>query len=144
MPNRKAAPNEMLLFVDILGGTSYSQVICLENWDYPKSRPEIDAKSMCGPDKSLGQPEYGPIAFDGQMVLSASSTEVALAQLEAVFAAKTTIGWKLSRVTPVTGDLTYTGTGAVSKLDISAATDQVGKMKGAITIYGTPVLTVTA
>jgi len=148
MAQRKYEPNSWLLMFDLSGdGTDpadFSLVVCLENWAYPTNRDEIDAKSMCGPDKSVGGANYGPITFDGQVILSPDTGKLGLAALKTAFAAKTKIAWKLAPVTPVTGDVTEAGFGTLSQLDTSAATDEVPKFSAALTIYGTPTTTITA
>ena len=57
--------------------------------------------------------------------------------------AKTTVGWKISPVSPVTGDEVEEGTGYLSELSSTYAFDSVGTFSGTIQPYGTPTITVT-
>ena len=57
---------------------------------------------------------------------------------------KTTVYWKIGPATPVTGDVTYSGTGFISQLDETAAMDAPTTFSGTISVYGTMAKTVTA
>lgn len=143
MAEHKYDPNSYILSIDAADGTAYAAIVCLENWTFPKGRAEIDSKSMCGPDKSVGNKELGPIGFDGQLVSDPDADRIGLAGLEVLFANKTQISWQITPVSPITGDITYTGEGCISKLDVSSATDTRPKMAGQITVYGDYVATPT-
>ena len=143
MAERKITANSWLLMIDTAGGTAYDTVVCLTDWSFPRSRTEIDSKSFCGPDKSVGQLEAGPIDFSGITMLGLAITKVSSVELDAAFKANLTIGWKIAPAVPITGDLTYSGTGAISKLDDSASTDDNPKFSAAISIFGNYVTVVT-
>ena len=142
MAERKITANTWLLMIDTAGGTAYDTVVCLTDWSFPRSRAEIDSKSFCGPDKSVGQLESGPIDFSGITMLGLGTVTVSTVQLDVAFKANTTIGWKIAPAVPITGDLIYSGTGALSKLDDSASTDDNPKFSAAISIFGLYTTTV--
>lgn len=143
MAYTKIKPSTWFLYIDVAGGTSYSLVVCLNNWAYTQGRSIIDAKSMCGADKSEGTPEYG-LTFDGQVIEVPDSGTLGFAAMQAIFTSGVEISWTLKKVTSVTGDLNFVGKGAVSKLDVSADDSNVAKFSSEIAIHGTPTFTVTA
>jgi hypothetical protein len=143
MAERKVEANDVVIMIDITGGTSYDLVVCLEDQTFPRSRSEIDAKSKCGPDKKLGVLEAGPLDFSGQIIITPDTDRVSIAALDLAIKNNTTVGWKWGKALPVIGDISYTGTGALSKLDESASTDDVAKFSASLTIFGN-YATVTA
>lgn len=133
MAEHKISGNDMLLFIGT-DGTTYDTVICLTSNGITRSTNEIDAKTKCGPDKLPGTQDVA-VNFEGQVMLD-PATGTSLADLYSYWANKTTIYWKMGPVTPVTGDITWSGTGFVSKLDDTYQQDNPGTFSGSIGIYG--------
>ncbi len=67
MAERKISGNDVLLFIDPAGGTTWELVICLTSQSLTRATSEIDAKSKCGPDKSPGSQEIN-VDFEGQVM----------------------------------------------------------------------------
>lgn len=143
MAERKVVGTDVLLFLDLAGGTAYDLVVCLTNNTYNATVQEIDAKSKCGPDKLPGTVSF-EASFEGQIIIDPAPDRVGIAALYTALTGKTTVGWKIGKVTPVTGDTTYTGTAFISKLDQSFGEDAPSTFSASLGIYGSPVQTVTA
>ena len=142
MAEHKVAGGTMLLFIDSTGGTSYDTVVCLTSVGKSDSVSVVDASSACGPDKSPGTVEIS-YSFEGQHLQDPASGKISGTSLRQLLRAKTTIGWKISPVSPVTGDEVEEGTGYLSELSSTYAFDSVGTFSGTIQPYGTPTITVT-
>jgi hypothetical protein len=136
MAERKIKLNDWLLFVKKEAETTFDIVVCLKDWGFGRTRASIDAKSFCGPDKSTGQLEAGPITFNGISLIEVANTKVSIAELDSFIKNNDTLDWKISTAVPETGDVTYLGKGAISKLDDSATTDENPSFSAEITIFG--------
>ena len=142
MAERKVSGNDVLLFLDLSGGTSYDLVVCLEQNSLNAATQIIDAKSKCGPDNLPGEQTF-QVAFAGQVIYSPGVDRIGSALLFTALIDKTTVGWKMGRTSPVTGDVTYTGTAFVAKLDQTFSGSEPAKFSVELGIYGTPTQTVT-
>jgi hypothetical protein len=143
MAEHKVAGGTMLLFVDPAGGTSYDTVVCLTTVGKSASVSVVDASSACGPDKSPGTIELN-YTFEGQHLQDPVTGRISGTSLRQLLMAKTTVGWKISPETPVTGDEIESGTGYLSDLSSTYAFDSVGTFTGTIQPFGTPTITVQA
>ena len=142
MAEHKVAGGTMLLFIDSTGGTSYDTVVCLTSVGKSDSVSVVDASSACGPDKSPGTVEIS-YSFEGQHLQDPDSGKISGTSLRQLLRAKTTIGWKISPVSPVTGDEVEEGTGYLSELSSTYSYSEVGTFSGTIQPYGLPTITVT-
>ena len=143
MAEHKVKGGTMLLFIDPAGGTSYKTVVCLTSVAKADSVNAIDASSACGPDKSPGVLDFS-FTFEGQHLQDPLSGKTSGSNLRTLLRNKTTIGWKISPETPVTGDEVETGTGFLSELSSTYSFDAIGTFSGTLVAYGTPTLTITA
>lgn len=138
MAERKISGNDLLLFIDPSGVspyTNYSLVVCLTTQSLTRTTTEIDAKSKCGPDKQPGTQDNG-ITFEGQIISDPSAGHISDDDLDDAWRNKTTIGFKWGKVNPGIGDVTYFGTGFISKLDLVAGEDAPSTFSSQIGVYG--------
>jgi hypothetical protein len=135
MAQHKISGNDYLLLISP-DGMTYSTIVCLTSNSITRSTNTIDANTKCGPDKLAGTQTNG-VTFEGQIMLDPTGTTVSVDVLEDSWASKETIYWKMAPVSPVVGDITYTGTGFISKLDEVFAQDAPGTFSGEIGVYGT-------
>lgn len=142
MPETKVSGTDVVLQIDVANGTSYDLVVCLESQSLSRATNTIDAKSKCGPDTSAGTQEIS-IDFDGQVVAPPTGTLVGISLLHDLWAAKTTFTWKWGKLVPTAGDVTYTGSGFLSKLDETANMDENAKFSASIGVSGSITKTVT-
>jgi hypothetical protein len=140
MAEHKVQGGNMLLFIDPLGGTDYSTVVCLTSVSTSDSISVVDASSACGPDKSPGTLEIS-YAFEGQHLQDPTSSKISI-DLRLLLRNETTIGWALSPEIPQPGDEIQFGTGYLSELSSTYAFDSVGTFTGTIQPYGTPSITI--
>ena len=143
MAEHKVAGGTMLLFIDSAGGTSYDMVVCLTSVGKSNTINVVDASSACGPDKSPGVLEIS-YSFEGQHLQDPSGGNLSGTSLLQLLRSKTTVGFKIAPVSPVTGDESEEGTGYFSELSSTYAFDSVGTFSGALQPYGTPTISVTA
>ena len=143
MAEHKVAGGTMLLFIDSAGGTSYDMVVCLTSVGKSNTINVVDASSACGPDKSPGVLEIS-YSFEGQHLQDPSGGNLSGTSLLQLLRGKTTVGFKIAPVSPVTGDESEEGTGYFSELSSTYAFDSVGTFSGALQPYGTPTISVTA
>ena len=135
MAEHKINGTDVLLFIG-LDGNTYETVVCLTSQTVTRTTAEIDAKSKCGPDKLPGTQDNG-ISFEGQVMADPDSGKTSTDELDDHWREKTTIYWKVGKVTPVIGDVTYYGTGFISELTEVFAQDTVATFSGKIAPYGT-------
>ena len=67
MAERKVAGDDVLLFIDPAGGTTYELVVCLTSNSFKIANAIIDAKSKCGPDNLPGVQTF-EVTFEGQII----------------------------------------------------------------------------
>ena len=135
MAEHKINGTDWLLFIG-LDGITYNTVVCLTSQTVDRTTNEIDAKSKCGPDKLAGTQDNG-VSFEGQVMADPTTGRISTDDLDDYWRNRTTIYWKCGKAVPVVGDVTYLGTGFVSKLSETGAQDAVLTFSGAIGVYGT-------
>ena len=142
MAERKVNAKDILLFIDIAGGTSYEPVACLTEQSFNLATEVIDSATKCGADKAPGNTEY-TLDFQGQTLIG-ESTKVSAADLFTLAQNTTTISWKVGKAVPTAGDVVYTGSGFISKLDQSWPNTGKATFSASIGIEGVPTQTITA
>lgn len=135
MANTPISGNDILLFIDPTGGTAYELIVCLKSQSITRTTSEIDAKSKCGPFKLAGSQD-NTVSFDGQSIYVPTTGNLGISDLHDLWVNKTKIGWKYGKTVPVTGDVVYSGTGFISKLDETSGEDAAVTFTGAIGVYG--------
>ncbi len=134
MAEHKVSGNDVLLFIS-RDNITFSTVVCLTSNSVTRTTNIIDAKSKCGPDKLPGTQENG-ITFEGQLMADPSNGRISVDDLDDYWRNITTIYWRVGKAVPLIGDITYTGTGFISKLDETAAQDTPVTFSGEIGVYG--------
>ncbi len=134
MAEHKINGTDVLMFIG-LDGVTYETVICLTSQSVTRTTNEIDAKSKCGPDKLPGTQD-NQVTFEGQVMADPATGTTSTDELDDHWRNMTTIYWKVGKAVPIVGDVTYYGTGFVSKLDEVFAQDAVATFSGAISPYG--------
>lgn len=135
MAEHKVSGNDVLLFIGT-DGITYNTVVCLTSNSVTRTTNIIDAKSKCGPDKLPGTQDNG-VSFEGQLMADPSGGRTSVDELDDYWRNITTIYWKVGKAVPIVGDITYSGTGFISKLDETAAQDTPVTFSGEIGVYGT-------
>lgn len=142
MAYRKVVAKDNLLLIDPAGSITYSTVLCLEENSFKIANSIIDAKSKCGADNLPGAQSF-EVSCSGQMAVASDSGQVDIGDLYTLAANVTTIGWKIGKVTPVTGDVSWAGTAFIANLDMSEPVEGTCKFTMTLGVYGTPTQTVT-
>ena len=140
MAQRKIAGNDVLLMLDTAGGTSYGTVVCLTSNSFEIVNNIIDAKSKCGPDTLPGTVSYNS-DFEGQVIYSPSGSNVGIYDLLVAAQSQATCGFKISQATPVTGDVTITGTCFLGSVKQVFGDEAPSTFTATLGIYGTPTIT---
>lgn len=145
MADDKLSGNDMLLFIDVADGTTYSDlVICLTSNGFKISNSIIDAKSKCGADNLPGAQSF-EVPFEGQVILRPGTNKLGTYELLNLAKNKTRIGWKIAKAgTAATGDLIITGSGFVAEVDLQFGSEDPSTFSASLGIYGTPTITESA
>ena len=143
MAERKVDGADVLLFIDTAGGTAYDTIVCLTSNSFNAALSEIDSKTKCGPDKAPGTASF-EVSFEGQIVYSPDTDRLSAAALYTALTNKTAVGWKMGKASLVTGDVSYSGTAFISKLDQTFPEEGRATFSGSLGIYGTPTQTITS
>lgn len=135
MARREISGNDILLLIDPDGGTNFDLIVCLTSNSLERTTQVIDAGSKCGPSKLPGvQSIQVPFTFND--VLQTSNGEISESALHTLWAAKTVFTWKFGKVTPLAGDVTYTGSGFLGSLNTTAAQNQQVSTTSTIEVQG--------
>lgn len=120
MVNRKINGKDILLFIDSTNeGDTYDKVICLTSNGLDRSTSVESASSKCGTDSGPGEKTITvPIA--GVIVYQAEAGSMSSPSFDSLWKNSTQIAWKQGPVTPVEGDVIYTGSGWLSDLNETA------------------------
>jgi hypothetical protein len=140
MAEHKVSGTDVLLMLST-DGVTYDTVVCLTQQGITRATTEIDAASKCGPDTLPGK-QTNAVSFEGQLVADPNTGSTSIADLFNYWTNKTTVYWKMGKVSPVTGDVTYSGTGFISKLDETFGLDNPSTFSGSIGIYGLAAMAV--
>lgn len=132
---RPVTGNDIILAIDPAGGTNYYLIVCLTSNSLERTTAVIDAGSKCGPSLLPGvQTVSIPFAFND--MFDTSNGEVSEGDLHPLWASSQTISWKFGKVTPVAGDVTYTGLGYISDLKTTAGLTTPVATTGTISVQG--------
>ncbi len=134
MAERKISGNDVLLFIG-LDGLTYDTVVCLTSQSITRATGQIEANTKCGPDKVPGT-QTNDVSFEGQVLLDPDNGKISTDTLDDYWRNITTIYWKMGKAVPETGDITYYGTGFISKLDETYAQDAPSTFSGNISPFG--------
>jgi len=143
MAEEKIGSSTYFLFIDPLGGTAYSNVVCIENFDISGSVGTTDASTMCGPDSEPGDISAS-ISLTAQTLLNPDTEEISAPDLFDLFNNKTTFSWKIGKAIPGATDFTKTGDGYFSAYGEQYSKDSKGKFTATITVAGSIVQTIGA
>lgn len=135
MAEHKINGTDVLLMISRDAGVTYSVIVCLTSQTVNRTTTVIDARSKCGPDTLPGTQE-NDVDFEGQVMADPSSLRISTDELDDLWRNKETIYWKLGKVTPILGDVTYYGTGFISELAETFAQDEVATFAGKLSPYG--------
>lgn len=116
MPERAISGRDILLMVDLTGGTTYKTVICLTNNSLGITVEQIESITKCGSKKLPGNASYS-VTFDGELMVEPGVGKTSAAELFVAAKNKTTVGFKVAPATPVAGDPVYTGTAFIASLE---------------------------
>ena len=143
MAERKVNGKEWFFFIDPAGGTSYKLLVCLTSNSLHRTSSSIDAASYCGPDTRPGA-QTVTVDVAGQVMFEPDADHVSEGDLHDLWDDATVIGWKLSRGTPVDGDLIYSGTGSILTLNTTSDLNGMLTFDANIGVTGVPTKTVYA
>ncbi len=143
MAERKISGADILLYIDPLGGTSYSLLVCLTKQSLKRTTNTIDAASKCGPDNLAGAQSVN-VDFEGQNVWGPTVGRISGGGLHDLWAATTTVGWKMGPATPVSGDEIYSGTAFIAELSDDYDLNSPATFSGSLGVKGniTKIVTV--
>lgn len=134
MAERKISGNDVLLFIG-LDGITYDTVVCLTSQSITRATGQIEANTKCGPDKVPGT-QSNDVSFEGQTLIDPDAGKTSTDTLDDYWRNITTIYWKMGKAVPEIGDITYYGTGFISKLDETYAQDAPSTFSGNISPFG--------
>lgn len=142
MAQRTVNGKDILLFIDPSGGTDYKTIVCLTDNSLTRTTGIESANSKCGPDSGPGD-QTQSISFAGQIVYEAETGKIASHSMHSLWSSSTSISWKMSTATPVSGDVVYSGAGWISELTEGAPVNGRATFSGTISVTGTITQTVT-
>lgn len=136
MAERKITNNTMLLFLGT-NGINYDTVVCLTSIKDDFQLDEIDASTLCGPDKTPGD-ITGTVTGEGQHLLDPATGKVSGKGLFDYFVGKTTLYYKIGPALPVSGDVISKGQCFISALGNAYAYNTQSTFSLTLSVKGTP------
>ena len=143
MAERKVPGNDVFMFIDPAGGTAYELIVCLTSNSFGIQNAIIDAKSKCGADTLPGTQSFS-VSFEGQVIYEPGASRQGIYDLLTLAKNQTTVGWKISTATPVTGDVVIAGTGFLGSVETVYGDEAPSTFTAELGVYGTPTITETA
>ncbi|PUZ21806.1 hypothetical protein DCC81_24780 [Chitinophaga parva] len=141
---RKAPVGQYLLAIKV--GATFIPIVCQTDTNLSQSLDVVDGDSKCGEDKQPGQYATRELTGTGQILLGYDADEKTSEQdLQTLFDNKTPFDWQLGPATGTAepGDVTRTGKGFLSKLDIKYPLKDIPTFDFTVSVQGTPVIAVT-
>lgn len=132
---REISGNDILLFIDPLGGTNYNLIVCLTSNSINRTTNQIDASSKCGASILPGTQTI-TVPFEFHDVWDTANGEFSEADLHPLWALKTTFSWKYGLAIPTEGSVAYTGVGFLANLNIVAAQNTAVTSSAEIAVQG--------
>lgn len=115
MAERNLVGTDWLLFIDPAGGVDWKEVVCLTTQSINRTTNKIDATTKCGTSSAAGT-RSAEVPFEGEYMLDPDTGRVSGGDLHTYWSDSTIFSWKIGKVIPAGGDVTYTGTGFLTSL----------------------------
>jgi hypothetical protein len=136
MAERKIKGKDIVLTLDT------DLVVCLTSQSLTRATATIDSASKCGADQAQGKQTLG-IDFEGHIIFSPDANRVGISALHDWWEDGDEIPFTYGPATPVTGDVVYSGTAFIAKLDETAGLEERATFSASLGIVGAITKTVT-
>lgn len=141
MAERKITNNSMLLFLGE-DANNLDTVVCLTEVSNNFTIDELDASSICGPDKEAGI-FSGQVSFSGQHLLDPTTGKASGYSLFNWMSNKVVLFYKISPAVPVDGDVIQEGSVFISSLSNNYAYNTQSTFSCTLSLKGYPTETIT-
>mgnify|MGYP002737649928 FL=1 len=123
----KVNGRDILVAIDVTGGTSYKTVVCLTSNTITNTLTELDGSAKCGNEFVPGVKFDSSIDGEGFLVDpdTGSPTNAGYPELYKAFTDRAIVGIKFGKATPTTGEAVYTGTAFITNIEQVAADDEL-------------------
>lgn len=123
----KVNGSDILIAIDLTGGSSYTTVVCLTSNTITNSVTELDGSAKCGNEFVPGVRFDASIDGEGFLVDpdTGTPTSKGYPELYTAFVNRTIVGIKFGKATPTSGEAVYTGTAFITNLELSAPYDEL-------------------
>lgn len=142
MAERAITGKDIVMKLDLEGGTSYDTIICLTSNTVGITVEQIDSITKCGNKKLPGNAGY-TATFEGELMVDPDTGTISAAEIFAVAKAKTTVGFYIGPATAVEGDPVYTGTAFIASLEQTFGVGDPATFSGELGILEDITLTIT-
>lgn len=123
----KVNGRDILVAIDLTGGTTYKTVVCLTSNTITNSVTELDGSAKCGNEFVPGVKFDASIDGEGFLVDpdTGAPTNIGFPELYTAFVNRLIVGIKFGKATPTTGEAVYSGTAFITNLEQSASDDEL-------------------
>ncbi len=129
------------LFIDPLGGTDYSNIICLTDFNIALSNSTNTKTTMCGTISSPGDQSV-TIPLNGVIEKDVTTNEISAPDLFDLAQDSRTFSWKIQAVDPVALDITKEGRGYFSSYNENYTGTDFAAFGATIAVSGPIVQTI--
>lgn len=123
----KVNGRDILVAIDLTGGTTYKTVVCLTSNTITNSVTELDGSAKCGNEFVPGVKFDASIDGEGFLVDpdTGTPTNIGFPELYTAFVNRLVVGIKFGKATPTSGEAVYSGTAFITSLEQSAPDDEL-------------------
>lgn len=139
---RKITNNTILLFLGETAG-ALDTVVCLTSVTDNFTVDEVDATTICGPDKMAGELS-GSVGFEGQHLLDPTTGKISGHGLWGWMVAKSILFFRIGPAIPAEDDVIKEGVCFITSLSNSYTLNAQSSFSGSLVIKGVPVESIVA
>lgn len=123
--SKKINGRDILVAIDLAGGTTYRTIVCLTSNTITNSVTELDGSAKCGNDFVPGVKFESSIDGEGFLVDpdTGSPTNIGYPELYTAFVNRSVVGLRFGKASPTSGEAVYTGPAFITNLEQVAADD---------------------
>jgi hypothetical protein len=138
---RPISGTDVLLMLDLEGGTNYKTLICVTSNGLNATVTTIESSTKCGDKKIPGTIAYD-IPFEGELMADPDTGKISGNELFVALQGKVTVGYKIAAAVPQNGDAIYTGKAFIASLEQTFANNESAKFTGSLGNLDDPLQTI--
>lgn len=129
------------LYIDPLGGTDFSNLVCLLDHTFTMSNSTNTRQTYCGTKSTPGD-QTQSVAFNGEIMINPDDGNLSAPDVFTLTQNQASFSWQIRAETPIAGDITKTGNGYFSAYNENYTAANVAGFGATISVDGDVVQTI--